>query len=161
MTIRFYSTIAEYGQFSNFAPFPFELDGQEWPTSEHYFQAQKFEIAEYRERIRTAASPMLSARLGRSRKVPIRTDWEAVKLDVMRRAVRQKFRSHPALAALLLSTGDEPLIEAAPRDYFWGAGAKGTGQNWLGKILMELREELRTEIRPIAEESTTTPWGNT
>jgi ribA/ribD-fused uncharacterized protein len=145
MTIRFYSTIAEYGQFSNFAPFPFELDGQEWPTSEHYFQAQKFEIAEYRERIRTAASPMLAARLGRSRKVPIRTDWEAVKLDVMRKAVGQKFRTHPALAALLLSTGDEQLIEAAPRDYFWGAGAKGTGLNWLGKILMELREEIRAE----------------
>jgi hypothetical protein len=143
MTIRFYSTIAEYGQFSNFAPFPFELDGQEWPTSEHYFQAQKFEIDEYRERIRTAASPMLAARLGRSRKVPIRPDWEAVKLDVMRRAVRQKFLTHDDLTELLLSTGGEQLIEAAPRDYFWGAGAKGTGQNWLGKILMELRDELR------------------
>lgn len=144
MTIRFYSTIQEYGEFSNFAPFPFELDGQAWPTSEHYFQAQKFEIAEYRERIRTAASPMIAARLGRSRKVPIRTDWEQVKIDVMRKAVRQKFCTHAALTELLLGTGDEELIEAAPRDYFWGAAATGTGQNWLGKILMELRDELRT-----------------
>ncbi len=43
MTIKFYSTKNEYGEFSNFAAFPFKLDGQEWKTSEHYFQAQKFE----------------------------------------------------------------------------------------------------------------------
>src|SRR5262249_13456029 len=132
-----------YGEFSNFARFSFVLDGQDWPTSEHYFQAQKFTDAAYRERIRAAASPMIAARLGRSRKVPIRGDWEQVKLDVMRSAVRQKFAAHAQLAELLLATGDDELIEAAPRDSFWGCGNDGTGQNWLGQILMETRSELR------------------
>ena len=143
MAIRFYSTKDKYGEFSNFARFPFTLGGRAWPTSEHYFQAHKFLDEAYREKIRTTASPMIAARLGRSRAVPIRADWEAVKLDVMRAAVRQKFSSHPQLAALLLETGNEELIEVTTRDTSWGCGTSGTGQNWLGKILMEVREELR------------------
>jgi ribA/ribD-fused uncharacterized protein len=142
MAIRFYSTKHQYGEFSNFAAFPFVLDGREWPTSEHYFQAQKFEQEDYRERIRQTPSPMIAARLGRSRSIPIRSDWEAVKLDVMRCAVRQKFLAHAELARLLLSTGDEELIEDAAGDYFWGCGKDGTSQNWLGKILMEVRRQL-------------------
>lgn len=63
--IHFYSTTGEYGCFSNFAAFPIKLDGKLWSTSEHYFQAQKFEDADYREKIRKANSPMLAARLGR------------------------------------------------------------------------------------------------
>jgi N-glycosidase YbiA len=150
MAIRFYSTKDKFGEFSNFARFPFTLDGREWPTSEHYFQAQKFQDESYQERIRTTASPMIAARLGRSRAVPIRSDWEAIKLDVMRAAVREKFRSHPQLAALLLGTGDEELVEATTRDTFWGCGTSGTGQNWLGKILMEVRQELRSASTPAA-----------
>ncbi len=44
----------------------------------------------------------------------------------------------------LLATGDEELIENAPNDYYWGCGADGTGLNMTGKLLMELRTELRT-----------------
>jgi ribA/ribD-fused uncharacterized protein len=69
MAITFYSTKDSYGEFSNFSKHPFELDGLMWPTSEHYFQAQKFEDKAYQEKIRTTASPMIAARLGRSRKI--------------------------------------------------------------------------------------------
>jgi N-glycosidase YbiA len=143
MAIEFYSTGDEYGEFSNFAAFPFTLDGKQWPTSEHYFQAHKFADEAYREKIRKANSPMIAARLGRSRKVPIRREWESVKVEVMRRAVNAKFAAHSELQALLLSTGDEKLVEAADRDDFWGCGASGHGQNWLGRILMEVRASLQ------------------
>jgi len=146
MAIHFYSTKDKFGEFSNFAPYPLLLDGELWPTSEHYFQAQKFTDREYREQIRQASSPMIAARLGRSRRVPIRDDWEQVKLDIMRAAVRHKFSEHRKIAELLLSTGDAELIEAAPRDAFWGNGKDGTGKNWLGRILMEIRRELRTAL---------------
>jgi len=145
MAIGFYSTKEEYGEFSNFSAFGIELDGKWYPTSEHYFQAQKFEDADHCEKIRLAKSPMIAARLGRSRKVEIRGDWEDVKIDVMRIAVRKKFSTHAELAKLLLSTGEEELIEAAPGDYFWGCGKDGSGQNWLGQILMEVRDELKQE----------------
>lgn len=147
MAIEFYSTIDKDGEFSNFAAFPFTLDGVIWPTSEHYFQAQKFTDEAYREKIRTTASPMIAARLGRSRAVPIRAGWEAAKLDVMRVAVSKKFAAHPSLTKLLLDTGDEELIEATSNDKFWGCGSDRTGLNWLGKILMEIRSELERNAK--------------
>ena len=54
-TITFYRVREPYGEFSNFSPHPIELKGRTWPTSEHYFQAQKFAGTEYEETIRLAA----------------------------------------------------------------------------------------------------------
>jgi ribA/ribD-fused uncharacterized protein len=65
--IEFYEVSEPYGEFSNFAPFPVEINGKHWPTTEHYFQAQKFVGTEREEAIRLAASPMIAARMGRSR----------------------------------------------------------------------------------------------
>ena len=92
--ILFYSVSSEFGEFSNFAAFPIEIGGKTWPTSEHYFQAQKFTDAAHIKKIRSAKSPMEAARLGRSRKVPIRRDWEKPKDSVMHLAVTQKFSQH-------------------------------------------------------------------
>ena len=63
--INFYSTSDDYGDFSNFAAWPIKVDGKTWPTSEHYFQAQKFLDEKYREEIRRVSSPMVAARMGR------------------------------------------------------------------------------------------------
>lgn len=143
MPIHFYSRIAAYGELSNFEPSPIHLDGALWPTVEHYFQAQKFDDAAYREKIRTAATPKTAKQLGRTRKLPLRADWDAVKDDIMYRAVKAKLTAHEKLGAVLLSTGEEALIEAAPTDYYWGAGRDGSGKNRLGEILMRVRDELR------------------
>jgi ribA/ribD-fused uncharacterized protein len=146
--VYFYSAREEpYGCFSNFSAHGFELDGAWWPTSEHYFQAQKFAGTPYVEQIRAARSPRVAADLGRSRKQPLRPDWESAKDDVMRRAVLHKFRAHRDIREVLLSTGDAPLVENAPGDYYWGCGADGSGRNMLGRILMEVREQLRFEER--------------
>lgn len=142
--IHFYSTRDEYGCFSNFSPHPVRLKDKVWPTSEHYFQAQKFAGHPDEEEIRQAASPMVAARMGRSRKRPFRSDWEAVKLDIMRDAVRAKFTQHADLQAVLLGTGDAVLVEHTKNDSYWGDGGDGTGQNWLGRILMEIRNELKS-----------------
>lgn len=146
MPIYFYSTTGPYGCFSNFSRHSFSLDGKRWPTSEHYFQAQKFAGTEYAEKIRIASTPRLAAQLGRSRSVPIRVDWEDVKLEIMRRAVLCKFETHADIQEILLSTGDEDLIENSPVDFFWGCGKDGSGQNKLGLILMETRTLLRARL---------------
>jgi ribA/ribD-fused uncharacterized protein len=144
MAIRFYRAAEEpYGCFSNFSPHAVELDGARWPTAEHYFQGQKFAGTPHAEAIRLAKSPMIAARMGRSRSRPLRPDWEAVKDDVMRRAVLRKFETHPGLRALLLATGDEEIVEDSPTDAYWGVGADGRGLNRLGLILMEVRATLR------------------
>src|SRR5437764_1359034 len=124
--ILFYRVNEPYGEFSNFAPYPIELKGKVWPTSEHYFQAQKFAGTEHEEAVRLANSPMVAARIGRSRKRTLRVDWETTKDDIMREALRAKFTQHPALRSLLLATGDAQLVEHTTNDRYWADGGDGT-----------------------------------
>ncbi|XXF76217.1 NADAR family protein [Myxococcaceae bacterium GXIMD 01537] len=150
MPIEFYSVGDAYGCFSNFSAHPITLAGKRWPTTEHYFQAQKFVGTDdaYVEEIRSARSPMIAARLGRSRKHPLRRDWESVKDEVMRQAVLAKFETHPDAREVLLSTGDEQLIEKTTDDHYWGCGSTGTGKNRLGQLLVEVRAILRGRAQP-------------
>jgi len=143
MSVYFYSTKGLYGCFSNFSSHGFELDGKFWSTSEHYFQAQKFAGTPHEEEIRKAVKPLDAASMGRERKRPLRPDWEEVKDDIMRKSVLRKFQTHKEIRDILLSTGNEELIEETTNDYYWGCGTEGTGKNMLGKILMEVREKLR------------------
>ncbi len=82
-------------------------------------------------------------RFARKHQAKIRPDWDRIKDTVMDRALRAKFAQHRDLRALLLGTGDEAIDEDSPKDYYWGIGADGTGQNKLGEMLMRLRAELR------------------
>ncbi len=118
------------------------MDGDWWPTVEHYFQAQKFAGTSHVAQIQRALTPKKAAELGRNRAWPLRSDWEVVKDGVMFKAVLRKFEIHRELRTLLLSTGEEEIVEGAPGDYYWGSGANGSGQNKLGKILMEVRSML-------------------
>lgn len=142
-TINFYSTRAAYGFMSNFSRHGITLDGQFWPTTEHYFQAKKFEGTKHETEVRKAKSPMDAAQMGRDRKRPLRTDWEQVKDEVMYRAVMAKFSQHADIRAKLLDTGDAVLVEHTENDSYWGDGGNGSGRNMLGKTLMRVREELR------------------
>ena len=143
--INFYSTKDAYGCFSNFAAYPFRIHNKVWKTSEHYFQAQKFAGTEHEEELRLVASPMVVARMGRSRQRPLRKDWETAKDDIMREALRAKFTQNEDLKKILLETGDAELVEHTKNDRYWGDGGDGSGKNMLGVLLMELREELKNE----------------
>ncbi|GHO44944.1 NADAR family protein [Ktedonospora formicarum] len=143
MTIYFYTAHEEpYGCFSNFSRHGIKMSGLWWPTVEHYFQAQKFAGTAYEAQIQRASTPKRAAEMGRSRKVPLRVDWEQVKDEVMFKAVLCKFETYSELRALLLGTGEDEIVESAPGDYYWGCGADGSGQNKLGKILMDVRRVL-------------------
>ncbi|CAF0956666.1 unnamed protein product [Brachionus calyciflorus] len=144
MTILFYSTKEEpYGCFSNFSLHSFDLNGHHWKTSEHYFQAYKFIGTEYFGQVMRARRPSEAAKLGRQRNFPLRQDWESVKEQIMHQALEAKFTQNQDLKQILLSTGDQELIENSPTDYYWGCGADGSGKNRLGVILMQLREQLK------------------
>jgi hypothetical protein len=143
--ILFYRVREPYGEFSNFSPHPIKLKGKTWPTSEHYFQAQKFAGTEHEEEVRRAKSPMIAARMGRSRKQPLANDWESAKETIMRDALGAKFTQHLDLRSLLLSTDEATIVEHTANDDYWGDGGDGDGRNRLGILLMELRQKLRTE----------------
>ena len=142
--IKFYSVTDEYGEFSNFAAYPIKLKGRKWPTSEHYFQAMKFESAKDQKDILGAKTPMEAARKGRDRKRKLKRNWESMKDNVMKEAVLAKFSQHIELKELLLSTGAAKLIEHTENDDYWGDGGNGKGKNMLGRILMTIRDKLAT-----------------
>ena len=144
MSVYFYSHGQEpYGCFSNFSNHSFDLDGKNWKTSEHYFQAQKFVGTEYYGMVLKAKSPREAANMGRNRSFPLRNDWEQVKEDVMRKALEAKFTQNDSIKKILLSTDDKILIENSPNDYYWGCGSDQSGKNRLGVLLMELRDKLK------------------
>jgi len=142
--IRFYSANGPYGCFSNFSAYPIVIDGVTYPTTEHYFQSQKFADETIRRKVRTARTPMEAARLGRDRNHPLRKGWESMKDEVMLRALRAKAEQHEEFREVLLSTGQAVIIEHTENDSYWGDGGDGSGKNRLGKLLMKVREEYRS-----------------
>ena len=146
-TIYFYNQAGRYGEFSNFYPLPVVIDGKSWSTTEHYFQAMKFShIPDYMEQIRLAPTPGKAKQLGSTRKFPIRNDWEAIKEEVMLKALQIKF-SNENMKAILLSTGNSYLVENTTNDYYWGCGTNNGGKNRLGILLMKVREKIKIEYK--------------
>lgn len=141
--IRFYDNHKPYYEFTNFAHFPITLDDVVWPTSEHYYQAQKFTDQKHREQIRAERWPSGARKLARD--LPgLRPDWDQRKLAVMKDVLFAKFTQHSDLRQMLVDSGDAYLIEASPTDNFWGEGKNRNGTNHLGLLLEEVRELLRT-----------------
>lgn len=131
----------EYRFLSNFWPAPCEFEGVRYPSSEHAYQAAKSLDAADRRRIAALPTPSEAKRAGRA--LTLRPDWETVKFDVMRECVRSKFALNPDLAEKLLATGDALLEEGNTwGDRTWGV-VDGVGENRLGRILMDIRSELR------------------
>ena len=133
----------KYYFLSNFYERPVFYDGITYQNNEAAFQAQKTLDIEERKQF-ADLSPSVAKRKGR--KVTLRNDWEEVKFDVMLEICRAKFTQNQDLAEKLLATGDEELIEGNTwGDRIWGM-VDGTGKNWLGKILMQIREELKNTL---------------
>ena len=139
----------KYSFLSNFYQSTITDGNLMFPTVEHMFQAAKtINMAEY-EKIACARTPNEAKYLGRH--CTIRKDWEEVKEQVMYKALVEKF-SIPELQKALLATGDEELIEGNYwHDNTWGDcycdHCKDIkGQNLLGKLLMQIREEIKSSI---------------
>ena len=146
--IKFYRASEEpYGCLSNLYKRAVVFEGETFQTSEHAYQAGKARKPQVRDWILAAPSPALVAMAAHGLYWwDIRSDWSKIKFDRMRDVLRVKFSQHEDLRDLLLSTGDARLVESAtvdnPVNRTWGE-VKGVGKNMLGKLLMEVREELR------------------
>ena len=125
---------------SNFWPSPFEIDGRQYATVEHYYQASKAISDLDHERVRTLATPGQAKRGGQ--KVEIRADWDALKEVYMLQGLRKKFAPGTELGDRLQATGSIQLIEWNKwGDTYWGV-SNGRGRNRLGHLLMQVRQEL-------------------
>ena len=155
-----------FGFLSNFYPCVIEHKGIVYPSVEHYYVALKvtqmqfidgvyYTAPDFRELIARVIDAGDVKKLGR--RVKVRSDWDQKKLEFMEWGVREKFKD-PNLSEMLLDTGDLELIEGNNwHDIFWGKCScpkcNGSGENYLGKILMKIREELKQQnSKPSLEE---------
>ncbi len=130
----------EYAFLSNFTPSPISDEFGTYPTVEHYFQSKKATNKEDFLSIINAPTPAAAKQLGK--RIQLRPDWEEIKDQVMLEELREKF-SILEFKILLLFTGQEEIAEENYwHDTYWGI-CNGKGQNKLGKLLMQVREEIK------------------
>jgi ribA/ribD-fused uncharacterized protein len=136
----------KYAPFSSFWKIPIIYESITFPSIEHAFQAGKIKSWICKSQIARIPYPSQVKKMLHFQGVPIRKDWEDINLNLMKELVRQKFLVYPDLNELLLNTNDEEIQEGNYwHDTFWGVDLKtGKGENHLGKILMKVREELRS-----------------
>ena len=140
---------------SNFFPAKFTLHGVVYNCVEQYYQAEKATSAgDYKayDSIMVATQPEVMHAIGKKVKVDTERWTEGMQRLVMEKALVAKFNDNPYLADVLLSTGENTLVEASPYDDFWGAGMglkdilksnKWTGKNVLGEIMMSVRGQMK------------------
>lgn len=145
----------EFYPLSNFSAFNLEFASRTFATSEHAYHYMKFIAAgdnpplmndgarNIAYAIRNAPSAHEAFKIAERNKALRRTDWDNVKLDIMRRILRAKADQHEYARRKLLETGGRELVEDSWRDDYWGLGPNGDGQNMLGKLWMEIRAEIR------------------
>jgi ribA/ribD-fused uncharacterized protein len=158
--IRFYRASEKpYGVFSNLYRRAIIFEGEEFATSEHAYQAGKARKPAVREWLMSAPSPALLAMAAHGLYVwDVSPDWSKIKFDRMKNVLLAKFTQHADLNELLLSTGNARLVESATVDNavnrLWGE-VNGAGKNMLGKLLMEVRDELRAQVAEAPKKKTT------
>src|SRR5690348_8682304 len=140
MTINFYTP--KFYVFNNFSAHAIEFRGRLYPTAEHAYQAAKCTDPEGQEAIRHARSPLQAKQLANETYKAARDpDWGNKKLAIVEEILRTKLAQHPEAQEALRESGGEEIVEDSPTDYFWGAGADGSGQNMFGKLWMKIRAE--------------------
>lgn len=131
----------DHNFLSNFWFVKIKYDGEIYASVEHAYQAAKTLDPKMRIAIRKAHLPANARRIGKYGLV-LRPGWEEMKLDVMLELIREKFKDEE-LRQKLIDTGDEELVEGNNwNDTFWGK-CSGVGENYLGKILMKVRDEIK------------------
>lgn len=129
---------------SNFSSFRLHWRGIDFDTAEHAYHCEKFfpTVVGIAHEIQGARSAHDAFKIAERNKEYRRSDWDDVKVDVMRDILRAKAEQHEYVRRKLLATGDRELVEDSWRDDFWGWGPNRDGQNMLGKLWMEVRAEL-------------------
>lgn len=151
-TIYFYVKGQPYYELTNFYEnwrsdglHPVIYKNKSWKTSEHAFQAEKFNYRsgraqQVREQIKNASSSREAFDIAQKNSQLARKNWQQIKEGVMLEILRSKF-SDPHLSNVLKKTGKRRLVEASPVDAYWGYGKDHQGKNRLGQLLMQVRKE--------------------
>ena len=150
--ISFRKTAEEFGGLSNMAPgFPIWIAGVSLRTSEALYQACRFpHMPEVQRLIVSEKSPMTAKMRSKPYRKDSRMHWDEIRVPIMKWCLRVKLAQNwSTFGDLLLRTGDKPIVEDSRKDEFWGAikdiNGEFHGSNVLGRLLMELRELLKSD----------------
>ena len=144
------------GPFSQWYPSLFEVEGIKYNCTEQYMMAKKaglFGDEQAHLKIMASNDPREQKRIGKTVENFVTDRWNAVARDIVFRGNMAKFTQIPELFAYMINTGDEEIVEASPEDTIWGIGlsandpdaydkTKWKGTNWLGEVLMSVRDVL-------------------
>ncbi len=146
--VKFYSPKKEWGLLGNYSAHNIVVDNEDFPTVEHYFQNRKFWISDpkYAKKIRLAKTPLQASKLGASRDHQIDKFWDELKVKFMESGIEQKILHHLDVRHALLATLGAELLYDSPLDYFWGIGKSGKGNNVVGMIYMNIRNNLLADM---------------
>ncbi len=149
-SVVFLKTNERFGGLSNMAPgFPLRVNNVRIRTSEALYQACRFpHMPDVQRKIIDEHSPMTAKMRSKPFRNASRQDWDAVRVKIMRWCLRVKLAQNwREFGRLLLATGDSSIVEQSRKDDFWGAKVAEdgslVGMNVLGRLLMELREQLK------------------
>lgn len=150
-TVYWFSTPFE--PLNNWSAHAITIWGKTFTTLEHGYHYRKFSetAPEIASEIMTAPSPWAAMQIERRNKAKLRDDWKEVKIAIMTELLRAKVEQNEDVRECLLKTGDKRLVENSPWDSFWGCGADGKGQNWTGKLLMQVRNEINQQNQDALE----------
>lgn len=124
----------------------FFLDGQKWPSAEHYYQAKKFIKPALIDEVSTAETGIDAYKLGnRWWKFGRAKDWKQKRRVMMTRALYTKLNTYPEVKQALLDTADERIVETSLYNPYWGIGRDQRGENMLGQIWMDIRAKIRAD----------------
>ena len=158
--IGFYHEYDEYGCFSNWYPAHFTYAGRQYVHSEQFMMYQKvamFEKYDLMDQIMETEDPGKCKKIAGQPFPEFNAElWNKTKYRIVKKGIKAKFAQNEVILRILLGTGTALLAECAPRDKEWGIGigmdnpdrldvSKWKGKNYLGRALMEVRDELRQE----------------
>lgn len=137
----------EFYVFSNFSSFAIQWNEFLWMTSEHAYHSEKFEDGNIQKQLKNTRSAHDAMKIAYANKDKYRKDWENNKLRVMKEILMAKVEQHPYVKKKLQESIGKELIENSWRDSYWGWGPNKDGENNLGKLWMEIREEMFSDTK--------------
>lgn len=146
MAIEFYKEFGDLGYLANYSNHGFYKNGIYYKTVEHYYQSEKYDNEEIKQRIIDANTPKEASNIGRDRNNIRKNNFKEIKQEVMLEGLVEKFRQNKDILYKLLNTKNEDIMEHTVDEYYWGIGKDYSGKNIIGSLLCKTRNILKNEL---------------
>ena len=146
MTVDFYKEFGELGFLANYSSHGFYKNNIYYKTVEHYYQSEKFNDLEIKNKIINCDTPKEASNIGRDRNLKRIDNFKDIKNSVMYDGLYLKFSQNKDIRSKLIETGDKLIREMTVKESYWGIGPNLDGENHIGHLLMKVREQVKLDV---------------